>query len=511
MNNWNNFKNNFLDFSSLGISLDFSNLGWDVDYVEKSQLMLEKGLSDLDFIEAGGIANPSENRMVGHYWLRNSALASSDIATEIDNLLIDIKGFVKKIHSEGRFKHLLLVGIGGSALGPQFINHALAKLSDPMKLYVMDNTDPIGFKKIIDSIPDLAKTLVLVVSKSGGTPETANGKIYVQDCFKKGGLNFTEQAVAITGLGSKLFQEAKDWLKIFPMWDWVGGRTSIWSAVGLVHQSLQGWNIEALLNGAKEADILGRNRDLKANPSLALALAWYYAGEGKGNKDMVVIPYRDRLELCSKYLQQLIMESLGKAQDLSGNTVEQGISVFGNKGSTDQHAYIQQLRDGKNNFFATFIEVLENFDREFVWDIDVRETDTASDFLNGFLLGTTKALTDNNRKNITISLQRTDEFHLGALIAIYERAVSFYASFVGINAYDQPGVEAGKKAAEEVLHVKNRITELLATKSKLTVEQIAQDLNADPVVCFRILRHLQANKRIKARVVSDFKTEYSLS
>lgn len=509
MNDWNKFKENFFIFKSIGTTIDISNLKLDSGYISTNQTMLDKALVDLQELEAGAIANPDENRMVGHYWLRTPELATAEIRNEIEDLKKDIKAFAEEIHKSGKFKYLLLVGIGGSALGPQFINHALAKTSDPLKLFVLDNTDPVGFKKTVDLIPDLSKTLVLVISKSGGTPETANGKIYVQERFKQANLDFDKQAVAITGIGSKLDQDSKGWLKTFPMWDWVGGRTSIWSAVGLVHQALQGWDIDALLDGAKAADLIGRNSDIKTNPALTLALAWYYAGNGRGDKDMVVLPYRDRLELCSKYLQQLIMESLGKAEDLNGKKVEQGISVFGNKGSTDQHAYIQQLRDGKNNFFATFIEVLENFDGENVDDITVRGNDTASDFLNGFLLGTSKALADNGRLNLTITLPRVDEFHLGALIAIYERAVSFYASFVGINAYHQPGVEAGKKAAEEVLKIKNQILELLKTKSGLDTESIAKELDADPVICFKILRHLSANNRIK-RTDECMQSSYSV-
>ena len=109
-------------------------------------------------------------------------------------------------------------------------------------------------------------------------------------------------------------------------------------------------------------DDITRQKETLLNPAALLALTWYQTTEGKGSKDMVILPYKDRLVLFSKYLQQLIMESLGKETDLEGKTVNQGISVYGNKGSTDQHAYVQQLREGVHNFFVTFIEVL--VDRE---------------------------------------------------------------------------------------------------------------------------------------------------
>ncbi len=103
-----------------------------------------------------------------------------------------------------------------------------------------------------------------------------------------------------------------------------------------------------------------RQHDVLRNPAALLALMWYHAGNGRGAKDMVILPYKDRLLLLSRYLQQLVMESLGKELDLDGKVVNQGIAVYGNKGSTDQHAYVQQLREGVNNFFATFIEVLKD-------------------------------------------------------------------------------------------------------------------------------------------------------
>jgi glucose-6-phosphate isomerase len=126
-------------------------------------------------------------------------------------------------------------------------------------------------------------------------------------------------------------------------------------------------------------------RYLKQNPAALLALAWYYSGNGKGEKDMVMLPYKDSLLLFSRYLQQLVMESLGKEKDLDGNVVHQGIAVYGNKGSTDQHAYVQQLREGVPNFFVTFIEVLKDRDGD---SIEVEPDATSGDFLNGFLQGT---------------------------------------------------------------------------------------------------------------------------
>jgi glucose-6-phosphate isomerase len=227
---------------------------------------------------------------------------------------------------------------------------------------------------------------------------------------------------------------------------------------------------------------------------------WYHATGGKGQKDMVVLPYKDRLLLFSRYLQQLVMESLGKRLDLNGQRVDQGISVFGNKGSTDQHAYVQQLRDGVNNFFATFIRVLESGGAA----VEVQPGAGAGDFLHGFLLGTRAALFDNDRQSLTITVRRVDARTIGILIALFERAVGFYGSLVNINAYHQPGVEAGKKAAAAVLESQAKIVKALSATPR-TAEQIAREIGAADAAetVYLVLEHLAANQRAKIAHAAD--------
>jgi glucose-6-phosphate isomerase len=232
-----------------------------------------------------------------------------------------------------------------------------------MEPFFFDNTDPDGMSRTLARIGDkLQNTLTIVISKSGGTPETRNGMLEAQACYHEMGLHFGRHAVAVTGEGSALDQVAENerWLARFPMWDWVGGRTSELSAVGLLPAALQGFDIATMLRGAAAMDERTRRPETRNNPAALLALMWYHATEGRGKKDMVILPYKDRLELFARYLQQLVMESLGKEKDLQGNVVHQGIAVYGNKGSTDQHAYVQQLREGVVNFFVTFIQVLRD-------------------------------------------------------------------------------------------------------------------------------------------------------
>jgi glucose-6-phosphate isomerase len=226
-----------------------------------------------------------------------------------------------------------------------------------------------------------------------------------------------------------------------------------------------------------------------------LALSWYASGNGKGEKDMVVLPYKDSLLLFSRYLQQLVMESLGKEDDLDGKKVYQGIAVYGNKGSTDQHAYVQQLREGIANFFLTFVEVLQ--DREGV-SPEIDPGVTSGDYLSGFLQGTRQALYENHRDSITVTIPLVTPQTVGALIALYERAVGLYASIVNVNAYHQPGVEAGKKAAAVILQLQiDVIKALQATTAPMTLAELATKAGSPDRVeaIYKILRHLAANDR----------------
>src|SRR6266403_18645 len=372
------------------------------DFFEKMRPNIEKAFAAMRELEAGAIANPTEKRMVGHYWLRNPALApTAEIRQEIERTKGRIKKFAEEVHAGKitaengkRFEHVLLIGIGGSALGPQLVADALGSARDPMDIFFFDNTDPDGV------------------------------------------------------------------------------------------------DIDNCLAGAAAMDERTRAPEVTRNAAMLLALMWYYAGNGKGEKDMVIIPYKDRLALFAKYLQQLVMESLGKEKDLGGNIVHQGIAVYGNKGSTDQHAYVQQLRDGVLNFFLTFIEVRKDRSGN---RFEVEDGTTSGNYLQGFLRGTRSALYENGRESVTISIPELNAFNLGALIALYERAVGFYGSLVNINAYDQPGVEAGKNAATKLLQLQKQVSEKLTADREKTAEEIAHSINADPEDVFHALRHLASN------------------
>jgi glucose-6-phosphate isomerase len=504
-NLWQKYLDWLYYHPGLEFYLDISRISFGNEDVAALEPRFAKAFKDMDALEGGAIANPDEGRMVGHYWLRNPQLAPDpQITQSIISNIANIEAFASKVHSgeikpptAAKFTDIISIGIGGSALGPQFVAEALAPDIPPLAIHFIDNSDPEGVDRLLHQLEErLHSTLVIVISKSGSTPEPRNGMLEVTAAYEAKGLNFADYAVAITGIDSQLDRYAAKWLAHFPMEDWVGGRTSEMSAVGLVPAALQGVDIQGLLAGAKEMDIATRVHDFRQNPAALLAFCWYVEGRGKGEKDMVVLPYKDNLMLFSRYLQQLVMESLGKELDLDGNKVYQGIAVYGNKGSTDQHAYVQQLREGVPNFFLTFVEVLR--DRH----SPAREIEpnvTMGDYLAGFLQGTRTALHEKGRGTISITVGEADARMVGALIALYERAVGFYANLVNINAYHQPGVEAGKKAAAIVLKLQLTVIEVLRQNpAPISLADLASKAGAADQIeeIYKIVRHLDANGRV---------------
>ena len=511
---WERYKSRLYHDAELDLSVDTSRMNFPEGFLEEMEPRLQRAYAEMEELEKGGIANPDEERMVGHYWLRAPELAPDPpLSEEIQATLASVKAFASSVHlgniaarDGNRFTDLLVIGIGGSALGPQFVADSLGGKTDRLRLSFFDNTDPDGMDKVLAAIgQDLKQTLVLVISKSGATKETRNGMLEARHAFERAGLSFAAHAVAVTGSGSELDRTASQegWLGVFPMWDWVGGRTSVTSAVGLLPAALQGIDIDQLLTGARVCDRSTRSRLTAGNPAALLALSWFHATGGKGARDMVILPYKDRLLLFSRYLQQLIMESLGKELDRSGKPVLQGIAVYGNKGSTDQHAYVQQLREGTHNFFVTFIEVLK--DREGP-SLLVEPGATSGDYLSGFFQGTRAALYEKRRESVTITVREISPTSIGALIALYERAVGLYASLINVNAYHQPGVEAGKRAAGTVVKLQGEILEMLRRQPNraFSCDELAMTLARPEEVetVFMILRHLAANADHGVTVVS---------
>jgi len=505
---WARFRDGLWHDEGLGIALDVSCMGIDDDWRAATVPALAAALTAMEALESGAIANPDEGRQVGHYWLRDPDRAptpelTATITTTRDAVLAfaaDVRAGTVRAPNGSVFRRVLVAGIGGSALGPMFVSAALARSVNPLTAVFLDNTDPDGIALALASsiatVP-LAETLTVVISKSGGTAETRNALRLIEAAYGEAGLTFGAHAAAVTGAGSALDREAEagGWIARFPMWDWVGGRTSLCSAVGLLPGALEGHAMADFLDGARAMDALTRRGVLDENPAALLALAWHHAGRGRGDRAMVVLPYKDRLSFAARYLQQLVMESLGKAHDLSGRPVFQGLTVYGNKGSTDQHAYIQQLRDGRDDFFATFLEVLRDREDGARDALEVEPGVTSGDYLFGFLEGTRRALSERGRPSLTLTLPDVSARSVGALVALFERAVGVYAALVGVNAYHQPGVEAGKRAAAAVIALQGRCLAVLraAGAEGLLTEEVARAAEGDAATVFRLLRRLAAN------------------
>lgn len=443
----------------------------------------------MERLEAGSVANKDEGRQVGHYWLRDPARAPDptiDDAIRSAWSRLDVGDL-----APADWDTVLLVGIGGSALGPQFVAQGLHQRQDARRLICMDNTDPEGMARVLGGI-DCARTVVVVVSKSGGTPETRNGMLAAMAAFEAAGEPFHDHAIAITGPGSVLDTLAtapgKPWRAVFPIFDWVGGRTSVTGPVGLVPMALCGWDWRAFLAGAAQMDACTRLSSVGDNPAMQLAIAWFAAGGGRGDRALVMLPYRDRFALLGRYLQQLVMESIGKRFDRSGARVDQGLTVYGNKGSTDQHAYVQQVRDGRDDTFVHFIDTRTQGPR-----VRVGDGYDADDFLVGFMLGTRAALRERDRPTVHIQVADCSAHSLGQLVALFERAVGFYAELVDINAYHQPGVEGGKRAAKTALQALRSLEGVLSDVPAAAAELAAE--GTDLRMAWRLLHHLAATGR----------------
>ncbi len=499
---WDRFCELLFFDDEIGLWLDVSRMNFSASNLKNLEAPFEKAFASMSDLEEGALANPDEKRQVGHYWLRNPAIAPSN---EIQRSIIEEKNKITifgqqilngtlKTDTGKNFTDVLWIGIGGSGLGPLLLINSLQIKNKGLKFTFLDNVDPNGIYQKLNSLKDsLATTLFVVVSKSGGTPEPQIAMDQTKNFITSLGYEWNSRAVAITMPNSALDKKAyaEKWLARFALQDWVGGRTSITGAVGLLPLALIDCSIEDFLEGSKQMDELTRHRDIRKNPAALLAASWYFSGDGKGRRDMVVLPYQDRLEVFSKYLQQLVMESLGKELDRNGNRVNQGLAVYGNKGSTDQHAYVQQLRDGIDNFFVTFIEILE--DNTHVPKINKK---APGDYLSGFLQGTRLALSENDRQSITITLRKYDSSSLGSLISLFERAVGLYAELININAYHQPGVEAGKLAATNILGLQSKIELILEQKTSYSINDIHKLIpGSTQESIFIILRHMLANNQ----------------
>ena len=392
--------------------------------------------------------------------------------------------YVKEYASmvKNRFENILVLGIGGSALGGLAVTEALLKpywnlLSEEQReglprIFFLDNIDPDSISGLLD-ILDLKKTLVNVITKSGSTAETMSQFMIVKDRLEKElGDNYRYNFVATTDKKTGVLRQIaeQEGYKTFVVPDDVGGRFSVFSAVGLLPLALVGIDIDAILKGVKDMDLALKNTDIRENIAAQNALIHYLLDTRKGKNLSVMMPYSSRLKYVSDWYVQLWAESLGKNKDNDGNDVNVGPTPIKALGATDQHSQIQLYNEGPNNKIINFIRV-EEFDNTLeipnifeYTGIGYLGGKTINQLINAEADSTRVALSDYNRPNVTITLPKVDGYNVGQLLYMLEVQTAIAGELYNINTFNQPGVEQaknytyalmGRAGYEESAHVLN--------------------------------------------------------
>lgn len=390
---------------------------------------------------------------------------------------------------QGRFDNILVLGIGGSALGGMAVCEALLKpywnqLSEEQrnglpKIYFLDNIDPDQFNGLLDFL-DLKRTLVNVITKSGSTAETMAQFMIVKDRLEKElGDDYVRNIVATTDKNVGILRQIsnEEGYKTFVVPDDVGGRFSVFSAVGLLPFALVGIDIEELMQGVKDMDLALKNTDIRHNIAAQNALIHYLMDTQKGKNLSVMMLYSSKLKYISDWYVQLWAESLGKNKDLDGNDVNVGQTPIKALGVTDQHSQIQLYNEGPNDKVINFIRI-----KEFDTTLEIPKIfeytgvgylggKTINELLNAEAESTKVALIDYQRPNVTITLQKADAYHLGQLIYMLEVQTAIAGALYNINTFNQPGVEQAKNYTYALMGRAGYEESAEMLKEKMALEQ----------------------------------------
>jgi glucose-6-phosphate isomerase len=343
------------------------------------------------------------------------------------------------------------VGIGGSDLGPRLAVDALRDFgSGRFRIHFLNNADGHQVQRLLPTL-DRSRTAVVLVSKSFSTQETLlNGRIL------KDWLARDEALYAVSANVAKAVAFGVDPQRILPMWDWVGGRYSLWSAVGFVVALAIGMDgFEAMLAGAAEMDAHVLKAPPATNLALCHALTAIWNRNGLGFDTQAVVPYDERLSLLPAYLQQLVMESLGKSIGTDGKTVATATVpvLWGGTGTSSQHSFFQALHQGTDTVPVDLIGVAcpaHGFAESHRVQL-AHLLAQAEALANGEANADPQKSYPGNRPSTLLLLDRLDPHSLGALLAMYEHSVYAQSVLWGINAFDQWGVELGKRVADRLL------------------------------------------------------------
>lgn len=377
--------------------------------------------------------------------------------------VIDNEGLVEKINSyaanvNDKYDHFVVLGIGGSSLGTICLQQSLTHLFGQKKLHVLDNIDPALVTEVQDVI-QLERTLFIVVTKSGGTPETLSQYMYFRNLCNNANLEAKDHFVFITdpekGFLRKVANE--EGIITFDVPPNVGGRFSVLTAVGLLPAKLIGIDIEELLEGARDMRDAFKSENGDENTPFKLATIQYLLYK-KGKSMNVLTPYAQKLIRLSDWYRQLLAESVGKKENNDGETVNVGITPVSALGATDQHSQSQLYNEGPNDKFHLFIKVnnmgmdvaipmiySEEESLQYLKDISFNK------LIHTEMEGTVGALTQNDRPSVTLEVEEVNARALGELFLLFEGATAFLGEFFNINAFDQPGVELSKNITKQLL------------------------------------------------------------
>ncbi|MBE7702504.1 MAG: glucose-6-phosphate isomerase [Cyanobacteria bacterium SIG28] len=372
--------------------------------------------------------------------------------------------YVKEFASmvRGRFDNVLVLGIGGSALGGIAVTEALLKpywnlltkedRNNYPRIFFLDNIDPDSMNALL-SILDLKKTLVNVITKSGDTAETMAQFMILKDRLQKElGDDYRKNIVATTDKSLGILKQIADQegYKTFIIPNDVGGRFSVFSAVGLVPFALVGLNVDEIINGIKDMDLALKNTDIHQNIAAQGALIQYLMDKKMNKRISVMMPYSSRLKYVSDWFVQLWAESLGKEYDNNGNKVNIGPTPVKSIGATEQHSLLQLFNEGPNDKIITFIRV-ENFDTVLEIPKSYEYTGigylggkTINDLLNAEADSTRVSLSDYSRPTLTITLEKIDEYNIAQLLYMLEVQTAIAGELYNINTFNQSGVEQAK-------------------------------------------------------------------
>lgn len=382
--------------------------------------------------------------------------------TDDEQTIKKIEDFAAKV--EGKYKHIVVLGIGGSALGAICLQQSLKTFSEnegkgnSARLHIIDNIDPI-FLTEVEEIIQYDKTLFLVITKSGSTPETLAQYFYFRKRCEEKNLIQKEHFVFITdpekGLLRKIAEEEN--IPSFEIPENVGGRFSVLTPVGLLPAKLIGIDIGKILEGAKKSRDQFLSKDFSTNLSFQLATIQFLLNQ-KCKTINVLMPYSQKLIRLADWYRQLLAESIGKKFNNEGKEVFTGITPINALGVTDQHSQSQLYNEGPNDKLIIFIEVeklgpelpIPNLKPE-APEVSFLKNISFNKLLQTEKQGTEMALTENNRPNITIKIDEVSPETLGELFMFLEASIAFLGEFFNINAFDQPGVELSKNLTKELL------------------------------------------------------------